>query len=292
MVQNMHIGILSTVLSPTLEGKVLPAIEKRGHTYEVLRPSSVEFSGLNKSNFVEALKKFDLVYYRTGLGITGAYEVGKFLRDNNVPCVNFYHERYPYLQHKLWQMAFVSDAGVRVPKTVMSVHPNFNELQVLLGAPFIAKADTGTHGSEVYKIETEKDLISISQDTESTLLYQEYVPHTHDYRVPMIGGKAVCPYARYPVDGEFRANVTLGGETKKIDATSIDEVVNVAEKIGALFNMGILGIDLLPHAETGELYFTEVNDNPGWKNVAKVLGNDPSEEVVNLFEDRVGFNSK
>jgi glutathione synthase/RimK-type ligase-like ATP-grasp enzyme len=45
-----------------------------------------------------------------------------------------------------------------------------------------------------------------------------------------------------------------------------------AEAVAKKLKLEIAGIDLMQHAESGQLYFIESNVNPGWKGLDETLG--------------------
>jgi RimK family alpha-L-glutamate ligase len=285
MFKKLRIAVITNKELHTLKTKIRPAAEKRGHVIEVLSPLLVDHTNLINSTFVQSLLNYDVVYYRSGFSISGAYTLGQYLRSQKIPTVNFFHEKFPYYQHKLFQVQVVSAAGFLVPKTISGSNCSFTTLAEALKVPFIAKPDVGSQGAGVYKIDSSEDFDLMKKKNKTgTILYQEFIPHDYDYRIPVIDGKAVCPYKRVPLLGEFRANVTLGGKTEKVEEGRLDELSLMSEMIAKVCGIEIMGVDLLLHRETEKLYFTEVNDNPGWKNVAEALGEDPSEAVIDYFE--------
>ena len=119
------------------------------------------------------------------------------------------------------------------------------------------------------------------------VLYQEHVPNDGDFRVHVIGGRAVCAYKRTPAKDNFKANVAQGGAMEKVeDQELLSRLYDLSEKVAKSFNgADIVGVDLIQNKKTGSLYFIEINYIPGIKKVKEVTGVDVVEYMVDYFEN-------
>ncbi len=288
MSKTIRIAVLAEEDSPTLRDHIVPAASRRGHTLDVINLPTVDLRMLFSDPRVTQLLSYDVVYYRTGLGPFGSFLLGEYLREHGVPTVNFTSAQHPYLAQKVYQVARVAPLGIRTPRTLMDVSDSYPTIVQYLGSPFIMKADVSSQGRDVHLIGTEEawqELVVYRK--EKAYFYQEYVAHEHDCRVHVIGGMAVFPYRRIPTGDDFRANVSRGGSMETLTGEEAVEVSALAERVAAHFAWDVCAVDFLPHQKTGELYFTEINMNPGWQGVRAVLGGDPSEAVIDLLEARV-----
>ena len=121
------------------------------------------------------------------------------------------------------------------------------------------------------------------------LLYQQFIPNDGDFRIHVVGGKAVCAYKRVPLGDSFKANVSQGGSMEKVtDAALLQQIFLMAEKVAASFiGCEIVGVDLMQDKNTGDLYFIETNEIPGTKQVKEVTGVDISDVMAEYFESVV-----
>ena len=118
------------------------------------------------------------------------------------------------------------------------------------------------------------------------LLYQKFIPNDGDFRIHVIGGKSVCAYKRIPEGNNFRANVSLGGSMEKIkDKDFLSKIFKISEKVSQSFEGAeVIGVDLIKHNETGEIYFIETNELPGIKKVHDTTGVNIADKMVDYFE--------
>lgn len=285
--KTIRIAVLAQEASQTLMTHIRPVALARGHVMDVVQLPTVELSNLFSDERIQQLLTYDVVYYRTGLLSCGAYLLESFLREHGIALVNFSYGRHPYAVQKIYQTTLVASHGFLTPKTVLDVSDSYDTLAQALGTPFIAKADVSAQGKDVHMVRSEEDFAAlVPLRKEKNFFYQACIPHDFDYRVHVIDGKTVYPYRRTPPEGDFRANVSRGGSMQPIDDTSIEEASRLGEQVAALFAYDVCAIDFLPSKEDGKLYFTEINENPGWLGVTEVLGGDPSEAVVDLLEKR------
>ena len=86
--------------------------------------------------------------------------------------------------------------------------------------PLVAKFAQGSLGTGVFKVKDKKELekfISQNDTTGKFYLLQEFYPIQCDFRVLVVGGKALGVMKRIAKKGEWRTNVSQGGMACKVE---------------------------------------------------------------------------
>ena len=142
-----------------------------------------------------------------------------------------------------------------------------------LGYPVVVKKCYGAFGREVYLAKNKEELRALRvRLLPEPHLYQRYVDcGGEDLRVITIGGVAVAAMRRVATaEGEFRANIALGGRGERVELTR--EIRSLAERAAAILGLEYAGVDLL---YDGERYLVaEVNSNAHFRMIEEVTGVD------------------
>lgn len=138
-----------------------------------------------------------------------------------------------------------------------------------LGFPLIVKTNYGSLGKGVFLIKDNEELEKIEKKLlHVPHIYQKFIKSSfgEDYRIITIGGKYVAGMKRINTNGDFRSNLTLGGEAKiiKIEKAYIE----MAEKVSSILELDYVGIDILI-GEKGEPIFCEANSNAFFQGIEK-----------------------
>lgn len=142
-----------------------------------------------------------------------------------------------------------------------------------LGFPLVAKKSFGSFGAGVKLVHGMGEL----QETEKEWLhqphfYQQFIQDASgkDYRIIVIGGKAIGCMKRSAKEGEFRSNIELGGKGEK--ANPPEEYFQAAELAAKTLGLDYCGVDLL-ETEDGPV-LCEVNSNAFFEGFEAVTGLD------------------
>lgn len=281
----MNIGILQRKETLSTK-KIREALEKRGHNVRTFNNLYFETTSL----FNVYIPEIDIIYYWNGSGTIGRACLMDFFSKRGIKTINEGIFKDPMFVNKIYQSYRISENNIRSPKTITQTKASYSKILEKIGCPFILKSAVGSCGEKVYLIKNEDDFERVrAVQKNQELLYQQFIPNTGDFRVHVINGKAVCVYKRIPKSGDFRANVSLGGS---MEAVSDDDLQNklyeIAEKVAKSFvGAEIIGVDLMEHSVTGEIYFLETNELPGIKQVSEITGFNIAEEMANYFETLV-----
>ena len=146
-----------------------------------------------------------------------------------------------------------------------------DKVEKALGYPIVVKKCFGAFGREVYLASDRRELSALrARLLPEPHLYQKYIEcDRSDIRVIVIGGKAVAAMKRRATaEGEFRANIALGGKGEKAELT--EDIRTLAEKASVILGLEYAGVDLL---FDGEKYLVaEVNSNAHFRMIEEVTG--------------------
>ncbi len=105
-----------------------------------------------------------------------------------------------------------------------------------------------------------------------------------DLRVLVVNGKVVGCMMRQSVDGDFRANITRGGEAIPYQ---IDEDIEwISGESARLLDLDIAGVDLLFNGDSYTI--CEVNSAPGFEGMEKYTKQNIAEKMVDYIIKKVG----
>ncbi|MCA9348929.1 hypothetical protein KC878_02165 [Candidatus Saccharibacteria bacterium] len=130
--------------------------------------------------------------------------------------------------------------------------------------PFILKDIVGRKGKNNHLI-TDIDQLKRVLELDPTITYvvQPFIENDGDYRVLVLGGRAVLVIHRRAVSGSHLNNVSAGGEATLIELDKLpSEVIQMAEKSAVQSNIEVAGVDILMNKSTREYYVLEVNSSP------------------------------
>jgi glutathione synthase/RimK-type ligase-like ATP-grasp enzyme len=287
MRDKLRIGVISRVRSNTISKELAREARTRGHTYDRIVFNTVAITDAKKEFESARLLGYDILYYRTSLGLVWARELERYLSKHDRSAINLRTVKYPFLGEKIQQTLTVAAAGIRTPKTLVDATGDYQTIAKELGTTFVLKASVSAQGADVHLVHSEQELASyLSTRGTNDYFYQEYVPHDYDCRIHLVGGKAVAAYRRVPVEGDFRCNVSRGACMKELTNNDKATFYPLAEQIAGLFGLDMHVVDFLTSTEDGKYRFIEINDNAGWEvSDGLATGVDMSVLAMDYFEE-------
>ena len=157
--------------------------------------------------------------------------------------------------------------------------------------PIVVKAICGSEGKGVAIYESYRSLKSgielmLNQKMSiDEILIQEFIDTGNkDYRLFVVDSEVVAQMERSAPEGDFRANITCGGEGQPSDLPQ--DVLDLAIKSAKIFELDVAGVDILMSDEGPVV--CEVNSRPGYK-IEKVTGKDVRGKIVDYAEKLVGI---
>lgn len=151
---------------------------------------------------------------------------------------------------KLWTLQVFSEKYINIPVTGFAHSPQDTEsvIQMVGGAPLVIKLLAGTQGIGVVLAETRKaseSVINAFKSLKANILVQEFVKEAQgkDIRCFVVDGKVVAAFQREAAEGEFRANLHLGGRGSKVKI-SLEER-RIAVKAAKALGLHVAGVDII-----------------------------------------------
>ncbi len=166
-----------------------------------------------------------------------------------------------------------------------------DEVILQLQFPMVVKECFGSFGQQVSLAWDEADLRSKTEQLAGTpFLYQRYLrqSHGHDVRLQVVGDQVVAAMHRFSLSGDFRANLTNGGEMEQYAPSQTEQALAV-RTVQAL-GLDFAGVDLLfSQGVAGEAdVVCEVNSNAHFRNIAECTGVNVAEKIIEYIIDRLG----
>ncbi len=265
----MRIGILTTGQIAE-DARFIEAAKEQGHeavALELMQCSikaalsnpAVYYDGEDISqSFDIIIPRLDVSYTDYGLAILRQFQaMGVFCTDTD-QAIELGRDKLRCLQMLM---------AHKVPFPETGLAESFDDLKVIVesfgGGPFVIKLIEGTQGTGVFLVEDFKEaenIIGTLKAFNAQIIVQKFIKESSgvDLRCVVIGDEVVASVRRESQDGDFRANIGLGGCAFKeeISDEERDVVLNATKAIG----LNIAGVDLI-RSDDGPLIL-EINVSP------------------------------
>lgn len=216
--------------------------------FDLIIDSAKDWQALYKG---EVLNTPDLIIPRTGTETTYAgFSLLHFYEGIGVAVVNGWiamdSAADKFRTHQL-----LASQGLPVPRTMLAKFPtNIDLIEEKLGFPVVVKTLRGTRGGGVFLADTKQtfqnltDLIAQSNPNPH-FLFQEYISQSfgRDLRVYVVGNRVVAVMERQSQDGNFKANISLGGEGRAYPTNP--QINRIAVSAVKALQLDVAGVDLL-----------------------------------------------
>ena len=277
--------------------RLVEEFEKQSVNIRVVNPQDVDIfvdRDDRKSIIVSGQQRKlpDFVMPRTGSGTT--YFIKAIIRHMERLGVTMINgsESIDAVKDKLYSQQILGQSNLPVPKTMLVRHPiNLELIEKNLSYPMIVKTLSGSYGAGVFLVEDRKQFRQLMKMAELTkpsynIIVQEFIQDSYgkDLRVLVVNGKVVGCMMRQAVDGDFRANLTRGGEA--IPYQIDDNIEWLGGECARLLNLDVAGVDLL--FNNGSYTICEVNSAPGFEGMERYTNKNIAIEMVNYVVKKIG----
>lgn len=286
----MHIGILTTNQIDE-DQRFIEAAKERGHKVTLLHllKCSMSVCPDNAEIFYEGNKindVFDIVIPRLNVSYTG-YGLA-ILRQFQALDVYVTDTAYSLElgRDKLRCLQYLMRKGIPFPKTGFADSKgDFNNIiNTVGGMPMIIKLNEGTEGTGVFLVDDVKqaeNIMGTFKQFDQAIISQEFIAESSgtDLRCFVVGDEIVATMKRESQDGDFRANVSLGGHSSN-EVISKEEQ-EVALKAAKAIGLNIAGVDVI-RSDNGPLII-EINVSPdfcGEYGIESVTGVDVAGAII------------
>jgi len=276
--------------------KLVEEFEKQDINVRVVNPQDVDIfvdRDDRKSILVSGKARLlpDFVIPRTGSGTTYFIKaIIRHLERLGVELING-SDSIDNVKDKLYTQQVLGQSNLPVPKTLLVKHPiNLDWVENNIGYPAIIKTLSGSFGAGVFLAENKKQLEQLLKMAEITkpsynIIIQEFIKDSwgKDIRVFVLNGKVIGCMMRQSTDGDFRANITRGGEGIPYQ---IDEKIEwLGGESARLLGLDIAGVDLL--FSNGSYSICEVNSSPGFQGMDTYTHTNIARKIVDFVKHRV-----
>ncbi len=192
----------------------------------------------------------------------------------------------------------LTGAGIPMPRTIIAPktfenigYTNLNflpEVSERLGFPLVVKECFGSFGQQVYLAGNMEELKRLVTGIGAKpMLFQEYIASSKgkDVRLQMVGGKVIASMLRYSEQGDFRANLTIGGRMEPYEPS--EEQCELAVRCCEILGLSFGGVDLLFGKDDKPLV-CEVNSNAHFKNIFDCTGVNAADAVIAYIRNKIG----
>ncbi len=201
--------------------------------------------------------------------------------DNNMTEVG-------YLIDKKADSLMFARNGLSFPKT------HFVNDEMFLHAlepyfPLVMKAINSSRGKKVYKVRSLDDVRKVMRDLNKKsgqFIFQEFIDYKYDLRMLVIGDEVVATMRRFPNEGDFRANYSLGGRVELFEPT--EAMKEFAIHVAKTCKLHMSGVDILVDHDD-RMYVIEANRNPGLSGISQATGTKIAQYAMNYMLEVMGY---
>ncbi len=204
----------------------------------------------------------------------------------NIKALNF--------ADKFLTSVFFSRIEIPTPKTTLLRFKNEEELSELVdflgGYPLVMKKNVGSVGRDVRIVRSNQDVVSFIKEVHQRLerkvnhssrigfILQEFIEESAgtDFRVLVLNGKILGGIKRTAQNGDFKANVSLGGKAEIVEVDK--QMKKMAKKIMKKGNIFYAGIDFIK-SDRGYLAL-EINTSAQFKGFEAATGINVAGKIV------------
>jgi RimK family alpha-L-glutamate ligase len=275
--------------------ELLRALTSRGHTgtivpYEALLARIGRRASLSADS--QALFETDAVLARiipNGSLEQIIYRVDAlhWLEDRGIPVMNS-PRAIERCVDKFYTSALLHEAGLDTPDTVVCERLDDAMTTVRELGDVVIKPLFGSMGHGMVRVsdpDTAFRVLRALDMTRAVFYIQRVIQHDGaDIRAFVVGNRVVAAIERRSTSGDWRTNVSLGGNARAIELSpeQTDAALRAARAVCADY----AGVDLLPSRD-GTLYVLEVNGIPGWSGVQQTTSADVAGAIIDHLASRV-----
>ena len=206
--------------------------EKLGHEVRVVdylrcymnitsKKPTVIFRGEKLEDYDAVITRIGASYTYYGAAVVRQFEMAGLYTINRSKAITRSRD-------KLRSLQILAREGIGLPVTGFANHTADIDgmIDTVEGIPLVIKLLEGTQGKGVVLAETKKaasSVLSAFRQLKANILVQEFIKEANgkDIRALVIGDEVVGAMERTAPEGDFRANIHLGGEGREVNLSLI-----------------------------------------------------------------------
>ncbi|SNZ02359.1 alpha-L-glutamate ligase, RimK family [Natronoarchaeum philippinense] len=191
--------------------------------------------------------------------------------------------------HKFAAATALAEADVPIPDALLALgSATLNRRRSEFGEEAVYKTAIGTHGGGTWKVgpgESVNAMVGNRYAFLQDLIERDGEAH-RDLRVYVVDGQILGAMHRYAPEGDWRTNVSLGGDVRDASDQLTDEVRQIARTATEAIGLDYAGVDII-EGDDG-WYVLEVNPTAGFKGFFEATGRSPAPYIAALAAERAG----
>ena len=191
--------------------------------------------------------------------------------------------------HKFATATLLAKGGIPVPDALLALdYKRLNRKKDRFGQTAVYKTTIGTNGGGTWKIEKGNKINPQVGQREAFL--QEFVnqgqERNRDLRVYVVGGKVIGAMNRYAPKGDWRTNVSLGGEIENAEEILTKRLGDISVKAAEILGLDYAGVDIVEGEDGWKVL--EVNPTAGFRGLYRATGICAAPYIAELAITRAG----
>lgn len=286
----MKIGVITTNQIDE-DKRFVEAATERGHEIDILKlkkcsmrccpeASNVYYNGKKITDKYDIIiPRLNVSHTEYGLAILRQFQAMEVYVTDTAYSIELGRDKLRSLQYLLRHSVPFPRTGFADSKDDFE-----NIIETIGGTPLVIKLIEGTEGNGIFLVDDLKqaeNIMATCKQFDTPIIVQEFIEESAgtDLRCFVVGDEIVAVMKREAQDGDFRANVSLGGHAYNEELTEEEKEItlNSAKALG----INIAGVDLI-RSNKGPLVL-EVNVSPdfcGEQGIESVTGVDVAGAII------------
>jgi gamma-F420-2:alpha-L-glutamate ligase len=262
----------------------------------VVQPEQVDLLITNEKVqriFVDGIPKDppDFVLPRMGAGTTyQALSLIRHFEKTGVFVLNS-TKSIELTKDKLYTQQTLVENGIPAPKTMFMKFPvDVDLVERHLHFPVVVKTVTGSQGNGVFLSRNKRSfrnlmLLLDAVNRHTDVIVQEFISTSagYDVRILAIDGNVVACMERHSGDGDFKANISMGGTAVRYKVTP--EIEKITMQVSNALDLNVAGIDLLFGED--RFYVCEASSSPGFRGMESCCGVNVAKKIFDFIKHTI-----
>lgn len=240
------------------------------------------------------VQQYDAVIMRSFMPfVSEALTLARLFREAGKIVVDASMTEEGYAMSKMHDYIVLASRGVAVPRTRQFFFPTDSEnFAESIGYPCIVKGIHGSEGRHVHKVESASQLRKrLLQYRAGEVMIQEYLDAQEDYRVIVIGYKALPVFVvRKPKPGDFRTNFDFNETVISRPIAEYPQLKILAENAAIALRREFSGVDIRFRGSVPVVL--EANRRPGFKGFEEATQFDVAGALISYVIEKIASKSK